>query len=106
MRKTEVCAHEEFKRKKAVLGEAREWFNKNCLYLKPELRDKFNNLLFNVDMYSFYLEEFYDTRREKGPDHEETNSKRQELQDKWENIMGKTQSEIQIDLDKYFEMIE
>jgi len=98
--------HDKTEKKQEILNSARDWFNMNCLYLKPELRNKFERLLFDVDLYSFYLEDFYHTRREQGKDHDETKFKRNELFEKWGNIMGKTQNEIHRDLDKYFEIID
>lgn len=98
--------HDKSGEKIETVQKARNWYNQNCLYLKPEIRNNFNQLIYDVSFYGNDLEDFKFTLREKGKDHEETNQKRSRLLQRWNNIMVETQEALKNDLNQYYNKLE
>ena len=104
--KLKKVLHDKTNNKINIANNAKEWYYKNHLYLSPELRDGFRRLIFDAEFYGDQLEDFYLTSADKGSKDPETQWKRKELHDTWNNIMTGTKQKLQEDLDKYFKKIE
>lgn len=98
--------HDQSGEKIETVHKARDWYNKNCLYLKPDIRKNFNQLIYDVSFYGNELEDFKFTLREKGQKHEETVQKRTKLLERWGNIMSETQEALKNDLNQYYNELE
>lgn len=104
--KLKKVVHDQTEKKYEVTNYSREWFYQNNLYLSPILRNDFGRLIFDVEFYGDNLTDFKLTSKESGSQSEQTKYKRKELLSLWENIMGKTQSTLQEDIDKYYEKLK
>jgi squalene cyclase len=104
--KLKTVVHDQTNKKYEITNHARDWFYQNNLYLSPSLRDSFRRLIFDVEFYGDSLTDFKLTSQETGKDSEQTKTKRIELSELWNNIMGNTQSKLQSDIDKYYDKLE
>ena len=98
--------HGDDNKRMQVLNEGHAWFIKNNLYLSPEVREKFQNTILDVDFYKHKLDDFRETIRSEGPDSEKTKRKRNELEDTFKGIMKGLQKGIQDDVDLYYRYLK
>lgn len=101
-----TVVHDKTDKKFEITNNAREWSYRNNLYLSPSLRDSFRRLIFDVEFYGDNLTDFKLTVQETGKDSEQTKTKRKELAELWNNIMGYTQLKLQSDIDKYYDKLK
>ena len=100
--KLKKVVHDNTEKKYEVTNFSREWFYQNNLFLSPTLRNDFGRLILDVEFYGDNLMDFKLTSKETGSQSEQTKTKRKELLSLWENIMVKTQSKLQEDIDQYY----
>lgn len=82
------------------VSEARNWFDKNNLYLSPDIRDDLRRVIWDVDSYHVQLLNYYSVKHDEGSTNnvEELN---QELLKNFSSIMGLGQR-IQKNIDVYY----
>lgn len=98
--------HEKDEAKYKVTKEVKEWYDNYCLYLPPELRKEFRDVLHDVSFYDIQLDDYKATGFEKGWNSEEVKKKREELNQTFKNIVKGMQDKIQAHIDIYYKYIE
>jgi len=95
--------HGEEKMKLEVLRSSRDWFNKNNLYLSPDIRNDFDETIHNIYNYRDKLEEYYVVKHE---GHEErTEQLKTELALSFSLIMNLGER-VQKSMDRYYDIIK
>ena len=67
--------HGDDTKRKQVVNEAHTWFIQHNLYLSPEIREKFQNTVLDVNFYKDRLEDYRETRRSEGAESEKAKIK-------------------------------
>ena len=89
-----------------TINEVQEWFNKNNLYLEPDIRKKFRNTILDVSLYNIKLQNYYNISIREGIESEEAKKKNKELNDTFDNIMVGLQDSIQTDINLYYKILK
>ncbi len=89
-----------------VVNQAKDWFNNYNLYLAPDIRQAFSDVIHDVSFYELQLDGYKSTGMVKGWDNEETKKKRDELNNTFKNIMTGIQKRIQDDIDLYYKYMK
>ena len=87
--------HNNDKEKINIVNETREWFNNNNLYLRPDIRDDFNDFISEVGDYWIHRE------AAKSYEGEDAKIKKKELDDLFKKIMSITKR-IQNSINVYY----
>lgn len=85
-KKIRSVIHGETEVKSEILTECQEWFDKNCLWLPPNIRSDFEKVIFNVWTYRDLLLEYYRLKHEDQT--EEAERRNNELKGHFSEIIG------------------
>ena len=94
--------HSEGENRDMVYSEVNNWLNENSLYLDPDIRKKYHEMLFEFSVYSRSKEETFESIRSFGSKSREAIAAKEKLQEKFELIMFEIQEKIQIEIDSEY----
>ena len=104
--KLKILIHQPEDEKIKETKKARDWFSQNALYLEPDIRKSFYDFINEVEMYKHYLEEYKHIGQKEGWSSTVLQQKKDELEQKFHEIMFGIQSKIQNKIDIYFKIIQ
>ena len=97
--------HSDDDEKLPIVQEVLTWFNRNNLFLNPDLRNRYRKFIAKVENYKLKLEVWRDDYQSKG-DAGDNIGKRKELEEEFKEIMDGIQSAIQKDMDIYYDYLK
>ena len=92
--------HEQWKKKSDVITKTDDWLEANCLYLDPEIRDDFRDIIECVHDYSTELHIYAEFKREGNT--EEALKSHQEIKTTFRKIVGLPER-IEKSIETYYE---
>jgi len=104
--KLKSVIHKDNSERYKVVTEVKNWYNRNNLYLEPDIRQKLNKVIHETSSYDLLIENWRSTGQEKGWDANETKEKEVELKKTFEDIMMGIQNKIQNDVNQYYKYLK
>ncbi len=83
-----------------------DWFNHNCLYLEPELREKFQSFIKKVCFHENLIDHWRSIGQTDGWDSPQTKKIENEIENSFKDIMQGIQQAIKVETDLYYKYLK